>query len=110
MKKFIALIAAALLWVGAADGQAIVQTVRGKVFDIETQATIPGANISIAGTAQGTASSADGTFRIANVPVGRHDLIASLRLFMQLCLQNDNVNFADNGRERKSSELQLRGF
>ena len=32
------------------------------------------------------------------------------RLFMQLCLQNDNVNFADNGRERKSSELQLRGF
>lgn len=33
-----------------------------------------------------------------------------LRLFMQLCLQNDNVNFADNGRERKSSELQLRGF
>ena len=88
MKKFIALIAAALLWVGAADGQAIVQTVRGKVFDIETQATIPGANISIAGTALGTASSADGTFRIANVPVGRHDLIASFVGYEPVTLPN----------------------
>lgn len=41
----------------------------------------------------------------------QHPLAMQLaRLFMQLCLQNDNVNFADNGRERKSSELQLRGF
>lgn len=88
MKKFIALIAAALLWVGAADGQTIVQTVRGRVFDIETQATIPGANISIAGTTLGTASSADGSFRIANVPVGRHDIVATFIGYESVTLPN----------------------
>ena len=54
-----------------------------------------------------------GIFKLVEVPQNdkaKAMLEATRRLFMQLCLQNDNVNFADNGRERKSSELQLRGF
>ena len=43
-----------------------------------------------------------GLYNVSGVVVQRIQ-----RLFMQLCLQNDNVNFADDGRERKSSELQL---
>lgn len=88
MKKFIALIAAALLWVGAADGQAIVQTVRGKLYDIETQTPIPGGNISISGTTLGAASSTDGSFRIANVPVGRHDIVATFIGYESVTLPN----------------------
>lgn len=76
MRSYIALVAALLLS-GAAAGQSLVQTVRGKVYDIESQTPIPGANISINGTALVTVSKADGSFRIANVPVGRHDLTAS---------------------------------
>lgn len=88
MKKVLSLLAAALLWVGAAEGQTIVQTVRGKVYDVETQAPIPGANIAISGFALGGSSTTDGSFRVSNVPVGRHDIVATFVGYESATLPN----------------------
>lgn len=94
MKSYIALVAALLLLVGSAAGQSLTQTVRGKLYDIETQSPIPGGNIAISGSSLGTASNAEGTFRIANVPVGRHDLTASFIGYEPVTLPNILVTSA----------------
>ncbi len=56
-----------------ANGQGINQTVKGKVFDNETQIGLPGATIVIVDSdpLTGTTTDIDGYFRLENVPVGR---------------------------------------
>ncbi len=57
-------------------GQDLTGTIRGKVLDIQSNSTIPGANIIVLGTDPilGAVSGPDGDFIINNVPVGRHTL------------------------------------
>lgn len=56
--------------------QTLQQTIRGKVLDKNSQATLPGAHIVIKGTNPVLAASTDidGNFRIPEVPVGRYTL------------------------------------
>ena len=55
------------------------QTVRGKVFDSETNFPLTGAKVSIEVNGQKylAAAATDGAFAIAKVPVGKHQLNAS---------------------------------
>lgn len=59
--------------------QAPVQTVRGRVIDMATQAPLPGASVILTSQtpAIGSISDKDGYFRIKNVPVGRHEIQVS---------------------------------
>ncbi|HPJ47244.1 MAG TPA: TonB-dependent receptor, partial [Tenuifilaceae bacterium] len=68
--------AVTLLAIGKAYSQPITQVLKGKVFDIESQETLPGANIIIVGTNPllGTTSDVDGNFKIPNAPLGRHSI------------------------------------
>jgi len=56
--------------------QTLTQTVRGKVYDSESQTTLPGANIVILGTTPllGGISDIDGVFKVPNVPIGRYNI------------------------------------
>lgn len=59
--------------------QEIVQTgtVRGQIFDLETEETIPGANVVVEGTSIGTASDVNGEYEISNVPIGNQTIVAT---------------------------------
>ena len=56
--------------------QTLTQTIKGKVFDIESQTTLPGANVIVLGTSPllGSTTNADGNFKIENVPIGRYKI------------------------------------
>jgi hypothetical protein len=56
--------------------QTAVQSVRGLVFDNETQTPLTGATIVIAGTKPllGTSTDLSGNYKISNVPLGRYDM------------------------------------
>ena len=51
--------------------------VKGRVTDAETGEPIPGVNVALEGTERGTATDADGRFRLEGVPTGRYTLTAS---------------------------------
>ncbi len=55
------------------------QTIRGKVIDIDSKSPLTGANIILLNgdTLIGSATDADGTFRLENVPVGRRTIKVS---------------------------------
>lgn len=57
-------------------GQELSQTVRGTVVDSESKQPLIGANVVILGSTTfiGASTDIDGNFKIANVPVGRHDI------------------------------------
>ncbi len=59
--------------------QEITQTIKGKVFDSETQISLPGATIVIVNSdpLTGTTTDLDGFFRLENVPIGRVTLQVS---------------------------------
>ncbi len=52
-------------------------TVAGTVVDSTTSETLPGVNVVIEGEDVGAATSADGQFRITNVPTGEQTLVVS---------------------------------
>jgi len=56
--------------------QTVVQSVRGIVFDNETQTPLPGATVVITGTKPLLGSSTDltGSYKISNVPLGRYNI------------------------------------
>jgi hypothetical protein len=59
--------------------QTIIQTIKGKVTDAETQIPLPGATIVILGSDPliGTTTNTEGIFRLENVPLGRYDIRVS---------------------------------
>lgn len=61
------------------SAQTLTQTVKGKIYDVETNSTLPGASVVISGTdpQMGTATNAEGFFRLESVPVGRYNIIVS---------------------------------
>lgn len=59
--------------------QTLTQTVKGKITEAETQSPVIGATVVIVGSSPqlGAMTDADGVYRIANVPVGRHSISVS---------------------------------
>lgn len=59
-----------------AQGQNLRQTVKGRAIDKVTQMPLPGASVQVMGITPSLAAvtDAEGNFRIANVPVGRHSI------------------------------------
>ncbi len=68
-----------LVFNGLIFAQLPTQTVRGSVFDSETNYPLSGAKllIEVDGQKYMAASTVDGTFNITKVPVGKHQLVAS---------------------------------
>lgn len=58
---------------------ALTQVIRGRIVDVETRAPLPFATVSIHTVEPviGATADEDGSFRMENVPVGRHDIRAS---------------------------------
>ena len=59
------------------SGQSLTQTVRGRIVDKETQTPLPGATVQLLGDSAGTtgtATDADGYYRLDKVNVGRRTL------------------------------------
>ncbi|HEY4785563.1 MAG TPA: TonB-dependent receptor, partial [Bacteroidales bacterium] len=69
------------IWIPAIPGlsQTLTQTVKGKIFDNESQAPLTDANIVVLGTnpVMGTISDINGNFRIPEVPLGRYNIRVS---------------------------------
>ncbi len=55
-------------------GEGLTQTVKGTIVNVQTRQPIAGVSVAVVGTKLGAISKADGTYRIANVTVGRHTL------------------------------------
>ncbi len=66
-----------VMWVLTASAVAQTYSVRGKVIDGKTREPLPGANVFIAGTTKGVASSADGSFVLTGLPVWPFKLVVS---------------------------------
>ncbi|HYF69662.1 MAG TPA: TonB-dependent receptor [Ohtaekwangia sp.] len=64
------------MYAGSSHGQALTQTVRGKIIDQDSRMPLPGANIVVIDAKEflGTSTDVDGNFRIEHVPVGRVSL------------------------------------
>ena len=80
MKKLLSHLVLLLLFFGcclSGAAQSLTQTVRGRIVDKETQTPLPGATVRLlsdsAGTT-GTATNADGYYRLDKVNVGRQTL------------------------------------
>ncbi len=85
MRKLIqksAIFAACFFMLGATafSQQAVISTktaISGKITDYSSRRPLQAANIFLAGTTIGTSSDSTGSFTLANVPFGTHELIVS---------------------------------
>lgn len=55
-----------------------LSVIRGKVIDASTNAPIRFVTVYFANSSIGTASQADGSFKLEKIPVGKYDLVASM--------------------------------
>lgn len=63
-------------WVTQAHAQTTGK-IAGIVIDVDSRTGLPGVNVFIEGTTQGTATNMDGEYVIIGVPPGTYTLIAS---------------------------------
>lgn len=87
------------LWIVLILSMGVVQVqaqttgkIAGRVTDAETGSSLPGVNIFIAGTTQGTATNFDGEFSIIGVSPGTYDVVASFVGFSQQTITGVQVN------------------
>ncbi len=78
-------------------------TLSGTVTDNDRQ-PIPGANVYVAGSQRGTATDISGRYRLENVPLGAHRLVASIIGFET---KVENLNLRDGG-ENKTVDFRMR--
>jgi outer membrane receptor for ferrienterochelin and colicin len=71
-------------------------SISGTILEKNTQLSLPGANIILAGTNLGTASDSNGRFTILNIPVNTYNLVISSLGFKTFTLYNIVV---DSGNE-----------
>ncbi|MEP7322384.1 MAG: TonB-dependent receptor [Saprospiraceae bacterium] len=78
----------------AQNNISITQTIRGKVIDAGVQLPIEGVTVILntGVSALGSTTLADGTFRLDNIPVGRHSLQISAIGFKEITLNSIAVN------------------
>ncbi|GAB3919690.1 TonB-dependent receptor [Larkinella terrae] len=88
----------AWIFLQKAVAQSYTQTIRGTVVDQSLQTALPGATIVILNSdpLRGTSTEADGSFRLNQVPVGRHSLKITSLGYKELILPNIVV---DAGKE-----------
>lgn len=77
-------------------------TLRGEVVDSEDRKVLPGANVTIEGTLQGTSTDADGTFTFKSLPAGSHTLIVSYVGF-----ESEKVEVDINDGETETITVEL---
>ena len=53
-------------------------TISGKIIDAKSSEPLPGVNILVKGTYYGTATGANGQFRITNIATGSYDVEISM--------------------------------
>ncbi|GAB3898519.1 carboxypeptidase-like regulatory domain-containing protein [Larkinella knui] len=87
---FLLLLAAALLVSYRSRAQTTGQTIKGLVFDRQSQAPLPGVNLIVVGLSpqKGATSDGEGHVRITDVTPGRYDLKASGVGYKELLLPN----------------------
>ncbi|HEY4786765.1 MAG TPA: TonB-dependent receptor, partial [Bacteroidales bacterium] len=91
MKKivlsFLAIVSVTVVVTAQSD---LKQTIRGKVIDKASKMPLPGASIMLLGSDQnlGTASNADGDFRIPNVPIGRQGIKVTFLGYKPVIIEN----------------------
>jgi len=80
------------------SAQEYTQTVKGKVTDLDTKISLPGASVILIGSQPllGTITDPDGNFRLENVPVGRQSFEISYLGYERIYLQEILVG---SGRE-----------
>jgi len=83
--------------------QELTQTIRGTVFDEVSEFPLPGVNIYLLNTdpIMGSSSGLDGTFKIAEVPVGRYDIKVTFIGYEPITFPNVLVHSG------KSTELNI---
>ncbi|KAA9357021.1 TonB-dependent receptor [Larkinella humicola] len=81
-----------------ANAQTYTQTIRGTVVDQSLQTALPGATVLILNSnpLKGITTDADGSFRLSQIPVGRHSLKITSLGYKELILSNIVV---DAGKE-----------
>ncbi|MES2732027.1 MAG: TonB-dependent receptor [Bacteroidota bacterium] len=74
--------------------QTFTQTVRGTIRDKDSQAPLIGVNVIIQGTSPmlGTVSEVDGSFKIANVPIGQYNIVFSYIGYESMALPNVTIS------------------
>lgn len=90
--------------------------IRGQVTSAQTGEPLPGVNIVVVGTQRGGATNADGNYAITNVPVGTHEVQASLIGFANTTKtevlitldQTTRVNFALKEETVEGEEVVVR--
>lgn len=94
MQKFIFIICVILS--SQLFSQNLTQTIRGVVFDKESEYTLPGASIALISVDPviGVSTNPNGNFEIENVPVGRHTLQVSFIGYETVTLPNVLVGSA----------------
>ncbi len=76
--------------------------ISGSVLDAQTGEPLPGANVTIVGTAMGAAASVDGDYYIINVPPGTYDVRATFIGYQSELRQKVQVNV------NRTTELNFR--
>ena len=94
MKKECIIILILLLLASIAFSQNLSQTVRGTIIDIDSEAPLIGASVSIIGGESmiGTSTDVNGKFRLENVPVGRINLTLNYLGYEPQTIPNIEVN------------------
>jgi hypothetical protein len=73
-------------------GQQLTQTIRGIIVDKDTQMPLIG--VTVQSATKGAITDVNGQFRLANMPLGRHDLTISYIGYEQRIISNIIVNSA----------------
>ena len=76
MKKLVILLLLDVLVLSIFSSEIYIQTIKGKVYDHNTEFPLIGATVIIVGSepVMGTVTDLDGNFKLENVPVGRQSL------------------------------------
>ena len=76
------------------------QVIRGRVIDLESRTGLEGAHVIVqkSDPLLGAVTNTDGTFRIVNVPVGRHSLQASFMGYKTAIIPEILIS---SGKERR---------
>ncbi len=89
-KTFILFLVIVSAFTKTAGAQTPMQTIRGAVFDKQSQSSIPGVNIQISGAVppKGAATDIEGHFKITEVAAGRYDLRVTYIGYKEIIIPN----------------------
>ena len=98
-----AFLAAGIMFVLITQSLMAAGSVRGTVYDKDTNDPLPAANVQIKGTNIGTAADLNGVYSIPNAPAGRQILVIS---YMGYESQEIDVSIPDGGVLRQNATLE----